>query len=250
MIVSEEMIVIFFNNFVKVDKQVHSNSDSTKTFSTLLNFSSQSNSRFTLDDDIDEPLAFVHKSSIALTKRRKNTKEDRYQDKGIQITESSLLYDSEFPPETKVDFLGDDPLFFTEVDDHVQIVSRYRKPLENRVFYCSPLQPGRKWYKSIRKLVKHLTSIGDLVSSYQERRDLVSVRAIFVWICENISYEPAYRDTPLNTVDILRLKAGVCREFVKIFEEMCQIANVEVQRIVGFTKTHNYMPGELRQRGI
>ena len=141
-IVSEEMIVIFLNNFVKVDKQVHSNSDSTKTLSTLLNFSSQSNSRFTLDDDIDEPLAFVHKSSIALTKRRKNTKEDRYQDKGIQITESSLLYDSEFPPETKVDFLGDDPLFFTEVDDHVQIVSRYRKSLETRVFYCSLVGNG------------------------------------------------------------------------------------------------------------
>ena len=77
-----------------------------------------------MDDDIDEPLAFVHKSSIGLTQNRKNTKEERYKHKAIQITESSLLYDSEFPPETKVDFLGDDPLFFTEVDDHVQVVSR------------------------------------------------------------------------------------------------------------------------------
>ena len=178
-----------------------------------------------MDDDIDEPLAFVHKSSIALSKRRANTKEDRYKNKGIQITETSLLYDSDCPPETKVDFLGDDPLFFTEVDDHVQIVSR-------------------KWYKSLKKLVKHLTDIVDLVTSYQERRDLVAVRAITVWICENITYDPAYSDTPLSTIDILRLRAGVCREFVKIFEEMCQIADVEVQRIVGFNKTHHYTPGE------
>ena len=104
---------------MKVDKE---NPGSSKSFSKILNFSSQS--RFTLDESLDEPLAFVHKSSIALSKRRGNSNEDRYKNKGIQITETSLLYDSDCPPETKVDFLGDDPLFFTEVDDHVQIVSR------------------------------------------------------------------------------------------------------------------------------
>ena len=109
--------------YIKGDKEDQLN-ETTKDSSQILTFSSQSHARFTLDDDIDEPLAFVHKSSIALAKNRKITKEDRYKNKGIQITESSLLYDSEFPPETKVDFLGDDPLFFTEVDDHVQTVSR------------------------------------------------------------------------------------------------------------------------------
>ena len=82
-----------------------------------------------------------------------------------------------------------------------------------------------------------------MVSSYEERRDLVSVRAIFLWICENITYDPAYSDTPLSTLDILRLKAGSREEFVKLFEEMCQIANIEVQTIEGFTKTHYYTPG-------
>ena len=82
-----------------------------------------------------------------------------------------------------------------------------------------------------------------MVSSYEERRDLVSVRAIFVWICENISYDPAYSNSPLSTLDILRLKTGVRREFVKMFQEMCQIANIEVQTIEGFSKTHHYTPG-------
>ena len=27
----------------------------------------------------------------------------------------------------------------------------------------------------------------------------------------------------LTTIDILRYRAGVCREFVKLFEEMCQV---------------------------
>ena len=221
------LIFVFKSSlFIKVEKEDdQQNHDRSKTFSKILNFSSQSHPRFTLDESLDEPLAFVHKSSMALSTKRANAKEARYKNKGIQITETSLLYDTDCPPETKVDFLGDDPLFFTEVDDHVQIVSR-------------------KWYKSLRKLVNHLTKIVDLVASYQERRDLVTVRAITVWICENIAFDPAYRDTPLDTIDILRLKAGVCREFVKLFEEMCQIAEVEVQRIVGFNKTHHYTPGK------
>ena len=44
----------------------------------------------------------------------------------------------------------------------------------------------RKWYKSLRKLVRHLVSIADNVQSYQDRRELISVRAFFVWITRNI----------------------------------------------------------------
>ena len=67
----------------------------------------------------------------------------------------------------KFEFLGSDPFYFTACDDHVQEVSR-------------------KWYKSIKKLVKHLMEIVDEVPEYEERRDLVTVRAIFVWIYENM----------------------------------------------------------------
>ena len=33
----------------------------------------------------------------------------------------------------------------------------------------------------------------------------------------------------LTTIDILRYRAGVCREFVKLFEEMCQVAHINKQ---------------------
>ena len=68
---------------------------------------------------------------------------------------------------SKIEFLDSDPLFFTACDDHVQEVSR-------------------KWYKSIKKLVKHLMEIVDDVPEYEERKDLVTVRAIFFWISENL----------------------------------------------------------------
>ena len=68
---------------------------------------------------------------------------------------------------TKLELLGADPLYFTACDDHVQLVSR-------------------KWYKSVKKLVKHLAEVVDDVPQYEERRDLVTVRAIFVWISQNM----------------------------------------------------------------
>ena len=46
----------------------------------------------------------------------------------------------------------------------------------------------RKWYKSLKKLVKHLVSITEVVKSYQDRKDLISVRSFFVWITQNIKY--------------------------------------------------------------
>ena len=71
------------------------------------------------------------------------------------------------PHNKKMEFLGSDPLYFTACDDHVQEVSR-------------------KWYKSLKKLVKHLMEVVEEVPEYEERKDLVTVRAIFVWISENM----------------------------------------------------------------
>ena len=127
-----------------------------------------------LDDDLDEPLAFVHKSSV-LSRRTPTNKQERSRDVGIQTDAyRDFLQGTHTEPlaDTKVDFLGDDPFYFEECDDHVQAVSR-------------------RWYKSLRKLVKPLTSIVDSVKSYQERRDVVSVRAFFVWISQNIRWLPS-----------------------------------------------------------
>ena len=67
----------------------------------------------------------------------------------------------------KKGLLESDPLFFTACDDHVKDVSR-------------------RWYKSLNKLVKHLMEIIEDFSEYKQRRDLMKVRAIYVWIHENM----------------------------------------------------------------
>jgi transglutaminase/protease-like cytokinesis protein 3 len=48
----------------------------------------------------------------------------------------------------------------------------------------------------------------------------------------------------MSTRDILKEKVGVCRQFVKIFSEMCQLANIRVKCIRGFAKGHTFVPGK------
>ena len=135
--------------------------------------------------------------------------------------ENSLGIGVVSPGNRKFDLLSSDPLFFLACDDHARLVSQ-------------------KWYKNLKKLVRHLLEVIDTSEEYKERRDLISVRLIFVWICENIRYDPAFQEhqvkkmqkssqlfflLQLTTIDILRYRAGVCREFVKLFEEMCQVVH-------------------------
>ena len=68
-------------------------------------------------------------------------------------------------------------------------------------------------------------------------------RGIFVWVAENLVYEPSYTDTALDTIDILRDKTGARKDFVKIFTEMCQAADIKSKIITGFVKDDSYKPG-------
>ena len=47
----------------------------------------------------------------------------------------------------------------------------------------------------------------------------------------------------MTTKDILREKVGVCREYVKIFSEFCELAGYRVKGIRGYTKGPNFVPG-------
>ena len=89
--------------------------------------------------------------------------------------ENSLGIGVVSPGNRKFDLLSSDPLFFLACDDHARLVSQ-------------------KWYKNLKKLVRHLLEVIDTSEEYKERRDLISVRLIFVWICENIRYDPAFQE--------------------------------------------------------
>ena len=96
--------------------------------------------------------------------------------------ENSLGIGVVSPGNRKFDLLSSDPLFFLACDDHARLVSQ-------------------KWYKNLKKLVKHLLEVIDTSEEYKERRDLISVRLIFVWICENIRYDPAFQEHQVKQSD-------------------------------------------------
>ena len=86
------------------------------------------------------------------------------------------------PGNRKFDLLSSDPLFFLPCDDHARLVSQ-------------------KWYKNIKKLVRHLMEVIDTSEEYKQRKDLISVRLIYVWICENIRYDPAFQEHQVEQMD-------------------------------------------------
>ena len=57
------------------------------------------------------------------------------------------------------------------------------------------------------------------------------------------SYDQECFEREMTTKDILREKIGVCREYVKIFSEFCQLAGFRVKGIRGYTKGPNFVPG-------
>ena len=44
--------------------------------------------------------------------------------------------------------------------------------------------------------------------------------------------------------EILSERKGVCKQFVKLFGEMCSLGNVRVKSLKGFAKGPEYQPGK------
>ena len=177
-------------------------------------------------EELDVPAA-VHKSSMINHKARldNNHNLDLSYNVGVQTDhdpESSVSYHDSY----KSEIYSDDPGYFHAVDVHV---------IE---------EVSARWYKSVKKLVKHIQEVIETHPQYSKRKDLVTVRGIFVWVAENIMYDPIVGDAGLDTIDILRDKVGARKHFVKIFTEMCQAANIKTKEITGFIKDDHYKPAE------
>ena len=56
-------------------------------------------------------------------------------------------------------------------------------------------------------------------------------------------YDWSCMEREMTTRDVLKEKVGVCRQYVQIFSEMCQLANIKVKSLRGFAKGHTYIPG-------
>ncbi|RYF91537.1 MAG: hypothetical protein EOO03_01125 [Chitinophagaceae bacterium] len=77
------------------------------------------------------------------------------------------------------------------------------------------------------------------------------LRAIYVWVTDNISYDVAAflsRDETPKTAapsaqDILTKRSGVCQGYTDLFTALCKAVDINVLRIPGYTKYHKEIAG-------
>ena len=86
------------------------------------------------------------------------------------------------------------------------------------------------------KLVKYLIS--------DTKNDKERVKNIHDWICQNIAYDTdAFFSGNLGSLsptNVLKSRKSVCSGYAKLFEKMCQLADIEAIRIVGWAKGYGY----------
>ncbi|XP_042897808.1 kyphoscoliosis peptidase [Parasteatoda tepidariorum] len=131
------------------------------------------------------------------------------------ITDEAPEYAARPPPCKKQEMIPDMNVF-EEVDRHA-------------------IEAPESAKSSLRNLVNYLSAAAET--------ELLKVRAFFRWISNNITYDWKYMDVKLSADQVLQQGEGVCKDYCKLFGEMCKLANIRVKRVHGFAKGFDYRPG-------
>lgn len=94
--------------------------------------------------------------------------------------------------------------------------------------------------RSPKKLVEYLVA--------PARDDVEKARAIFRWLANNVDYDIAsYRSgatSSLTAEEVLASGKAMCSGYATLFEELAQLAGLEVVSIHGYAKGFDYRPGD------
>ncbi|XP_043192755.1 uncharacterized protein LOC122365535 [Amphibalanus amphitrite] len=93
------------------------------------------------------------------------------------------------------------------------------------------------------KLASELTQLALHLAQPCRDDELLKARAAFFWIVNNIRFDWSLLDSKLDATGALRRRAGVCRQYVLLFSELCELMGVRSKRLHGFAKNHDYKPG-------
>ncbi|XP_054722581.1 kyphoscoliosis peptidase-like [Uloborus diversus] len=146
---------------------------------------------------------------------RLTLKEVAVQTDNDPITDEAPEYAARPPPCKKLEMIPDMSVF-DEIDKHA-------------------VEAPESTKSSLRNLVNYLCAAAE--------NELFKVRAFFRWISNNITYDWKYMDVKLGADQVLQNGEGVCKDYCKLFGEMCKLANIRVKRVHGFAKGFDYRPG-------
>jgi len=72
--------------------------------------------------------------------------------------------------------------------------------------------------------------------------DLEKVRAIYVWICHNISYDMDFDRSKYRPVDsevlnyVMKYRRGICQHYATLFHAMCKHVGLKTENIAGSSR--------------
>ncbi|OCT96581.1 hypothetical protein XELAEV_18008787mg [Xenopus laevis] len=89
---------------------------------------------------------------------------------------------------------------------------------------------------SIQETVRGITE--------EARNDLEKIRAIWIWLCHNISYDVegylGLSQKIYQPEDVLALGKGVCSGYAGLFKEMCRELGIGCREIAGYSRATEY----------
>ncbi|XP_023234159.1 kyphoscoliosis peptidase-like isoform X1 [Centruroides sculpturatus] len=200
--------------------------------------------------EADPPIAHIQKELFSTTSKPNQTAIHESIARLLEDVEDSLRYDSDYDGRfAYADILKCDAGVQTVNDPITDEAPEYAaRPPPCRKKEMIPnmgafkeidrhaLEAPESTKSSVRNLVNYLSA--------SAKNDLQKVRVFFRWITNNISYDWRYMEVRLSAEEVLQRGEGVCKDYCKLFSEMCRIAGIRVKTLNGFAKGYDYRPGE------
>ena len=94
--------------------------------------------------------------------------------------------------------------------------------------------------QTMEALVAYLASKGNT--------ELNKTRLIFTWIATNVKYDDKsynsgnYAD--MSAGSVFKRRSGVCEGYSNLFQEMCTLAGIKAEKVIGYSKGYGYSVGD------
>ena len=82
------------------------------------------------------------------------------------------------------------------------------------------------------------------------KNDLFKIRAIYMWVIENIRYNGELVNHNMVSSEIIERREGVSKDYCQLFGDLCRHTGIRVKRIDGFVRLHDFRPGYYFKPGI
>ena len=158
---------------------------------------------------------------------------------------------------TNEEFVSDEKSSFSKLRKHFGFAGK--EDLQNPILtfnYDLPIHPIRyeivdKYSKNIKQNENEpIYTLTDRITK-NSNNEFEKVRAIYIWITKNISYDmESYLSNNITSekvkpINVLKTKKTVCSGYANLFDVMVKHINIPTEVVSGFAKGYGYKPGDI-----